>query len=498
MKNFKYLSLYKLSVYLKRKINAIPKEKIKDNVSSKEFQRNFISEHNLEMYNIISSKVFQKTNRDEVSKLILLSRYHESFKGETIPREVMRELGSLYPYYNEVKSKDFEPDIDKDFYSDLFKTNLPLLIFRTIDLSKIPLRSDKDLLVNCFGFNPKNFEEERKNLARKMLDLYSPVSDIFGFKNVLESIKNTSVEVLHPENYLQVKNILFRKNERLEEIKKSFENILLNTINEFKEIIPFSVFEDGSRLKGRIKSPGSIVLKMIDKDLPTSKVLDLHDLVAFTVLVENQKDAIELWELLKSQFNTSLCEDYISSPRTRTGYQALHVDIFYDEIRVEVQIKTPEMYLRSEKGDWSHAIYKNKSMKDVFLKLQELFTTLENSSTLRSEAYLINIRGERISAHYSFNSENHNIRLDKDSNVFDLIMLSKISKNPFKVKVYSKNTGVEFPYTHIIREGSSYVLEISKEQKQFTKKDLYDLRACCFNGESHVYLSNLIKKTSKK
>jgi len=29
-------------------------------------------------------------------------------------------------------------------------------------------------------------------------------------------------------------------------------------------------------------------------------------------------------------------------------------------------------------------------------------------------------------------------------------------------------------------------------------KDLYDLRACCFNGESHVYLSNLIKKTSKK
>ncbi len=458
------------------------------------FQKQFLDNYNNDMYNLVNSNVFNISGRNDISKLILLSKYHETYKDEILPREILRELNPLYDKYLELKSKDLEKNIDKKYYANLFKNNIPLLIFRTIALSKIPLNSDKELLVNCFGLSSKNFEEERKNLAERMLELYSPVSDIFGFKNVLESIKNTSVEALYPENYGKVNNFLLKKKKRLDYLKNNFETFLQDQIDSVKELIHFSVFEDGSKVKGRIKSPGSIVLKMIDLDKPASKMFELHDLIAFTVLVENIEDARSFWGLLKYEFNSEMCEDFISSPRSWTGYQALHVDVYFGEVRVEVQVKTPQMYLRSEKGDWSHAVYKNKSMREEFLKLQEFFSLLENSSMFKNDFHLINTRGSRITAHYVFDSGSKEVRLDKNSNVFDLIISSKVNRNPFKVKAFSKNTGVEMSYTQIVRDGGGYVLKQSNNSNELTKKELYDLRACCVSGDAKVYLTNLIKK----
>jgi hypothetical protein len=470
--------------------------------------REYVLEHNQIMYDLINSRVFNlKSDKDKISKLLLLSKYHEIYKEDTIPKEILRKLGPLYDEYLELKSKDLSSEIDAKFYSNLFENNLPLIIFRTLDLANLPLKSDKELLVNCFNFNSRKFEEERKNLALKMLDLYSPISDIFGFKKILESIKDTAVDVLYPENYNQIKKFLYKNKMRLFQIKQDFQKkILKETIHPLNDLIKFSTFEDGSIIKGRVKAPGSIVLKMINEDLPPSKMLELHDLVAFTVLTDTEENARSLWELIKHDFqiqdDSDFCEDFISSPRGRTGYQALHVDVFFEGIRIEVQIKTPEMYLASERGEWAHAIYKNPSMKQSLLKLSEFFSVLENSSVLKNNVHSIDTRGKRFLAYYEYTKNkkinNVEIRLDKDSTVFDLVMLSKINKDPFKVKVYSKNTGVEVLYNQLVREGSTYVLKTVPEPINFNKKELkkklYDLRACCVSGEANFYLTNLIKK----
>lgn len=470
--------------------------------------KQYVMEHNQVMHDLINSKVFNfKSDKDKISKLLLLSKYHEIYREDTIPKEILRKLGPLYDEYLELKSKDLSPDIDAKFYLNLFENNLPLIIFRTLDLANIPLKSDKELLVNCFNFNPRKFEEERRNLALKMLDLYSPISDIFGFKNILSSIKDTSVDVLYPDKYSKIKRYLDKNNSRLIQIKQDFENRMLNeTIYPLNDLINFSTFEDGSIFRGRIKSPGSIVLKMINEDLPPSKILELHDLVAFTILTDTVENARSLWELIKHDFHiqddSEFCEDFISSPRGRTGYQALHVDVFFEGVRVEVQIKTPEMYLASERGEWAHAIYKNPDMKQAFLKLSEFFSLLENTAVLKSNVHSVDTRGKRFIAYYEHKKNkrlNHvEIRLDKDSTVFDLVMLSKLDRDPFKVTVHSKNTGLELSYNQLIREGTTYVLKVNSNPFTFNKKELkkklYDLRACCVSGEANFYLSNLIKK----
>lgn len=473
--------------------------------------REYVMEHNQVMHDLINSEVFNlKSDKDKISKLLLLSKYHELYKNDVIPKDILRKMGTLYDEYLELKSKDLSPDLDVNFYSNLFENNLPLIIFRTLDLANIPLSSEKELLVNCFGFNPRKFEEQRKNLAVKMLDLYSPISDILGFKNILSSIKDTGVEVLYPDNYKNIKRYIDNNNARLVEIKQNFESKLLQEIiYPINDVIKFSTFEDGSIIKGRVKSPGSVVLKMINYDLPPSKMLELHDLVAFTLLTDSEENARGLWDLIKHEYqiqdNTDFCEDFISSPRGRTGYQALHVDVFFEGFRIEIQIKTPEMYLASEKGKWSHAIYKNPDMKPAFLKLNEFFSLLENSAVFKSDVHSVDTRVKRFIVYYEYTRNkklNHvEIRLDKDSTVFDLVMLSKLDRDPFKVKVYSKNTGIELSYNQLIREGTTYVLKVDSKPFTYTKKELkkklYDLRANCVSGEANFYLSNLIKKMSK-
>lgn len=459
----------------------------------------YIMEHNNSMFNFLNSNlanVEYKKGQFNISKLLLLSLFHETRNNEPVPRLIRRELGSLYHDYLDLKNNDFNPKAEGTYYSSLFEKNLPLLIFRTLDISKLPLNGDKDLLVNWFNFNPKKIEEEKRNLATVMYNVYHPIADILGFNSVLNDIKNLSVQTLYPDNYRKIDSNMRSNYEYLNNIKKSFTNELQTLININSNDVSFFPFEEGSYVKGRIKSAGSIVLKMIEKDLPITKMLELHDLVAFTILVEDVNQARYFWNFIKDVYNHGemFSEDFITNPRGRTGYQALHVDVFHKGVRVEIQIKTPEMYVRSEHGEWSHAIYKNEEMKPGLLKLAEFASILKTSDSFKSNAPFLNLRGSRIIAFYNNEGARNEIYLDKYSTIFDLIVQSKVSKDPFKVKVFSSNTGCELFYTQLVNDGSSYMFEKLPVPEKISKKKLYDIRACSISGEANLYLSNLILK----
>ncbi len=480
--------------YFKKMIDDTEKFYLK---SPRSRYSNLVYEHNMAMYNFLNSNlVTPDKSKFDVSKLLLLSLYHEMHKDHRIPKEVQKSIGPLYEQFIELKLNDMNSNVPTSYYSDLFEKNLPLLIFRTIDVSKIPLNGDKKLLIDWFNFHPKRFDEERYNLANIMYKFYYPISDLLGFETVFNEIKNTSVQTLYPENYKKIESNLRLNFEHLQGIKHSFEEEIRKLIEINSDDVIFCPFENGSLVKGRIKSAGSIVLKMNEKDLPITKMLELHDLVAFTVLVKDEVQARHFWEFIKDKYNHGdiFSEDYISNPRVNTGYQALHVDVYHKNVRVEIQIKTPEMYVRSERGDWCHAIYKNDEMKPGLLKVAEFVSAMKSSTPFKSNAPFLNLRGARLIAYYVNEGVQKEIYLDKYSTVFDMIMQSKISRDPFKVKIYSQNTGAEIFYNQLVNDGSTYIFKLINRRENLPKRTLYDLKSYCKNTESINFLKNEIKR----
>lgn len=355
-------------------------------------QVNLSWEHHLQLHNFLKSDLCAKVLPEykegvhtylNINNLLFFSLYHESYK--KIPRSIKKKLNSndLMDTYTLLKKQDFEGNSSMDFYIDTFSKNLPLLIFKTIDIAFLPLDGDKDYLVSCFGFssNDKKFEEEKMNVANIMSTFYYSLADYSGFNIVFNKIRNTSTSVLYPLEHRKVLTQLYDVSDKLQSVKKSFEDNFHDLRNENKDIT-FHKFENNSFIKGRIKEPGSITLKLIERKFNLN-IRELHDLIAFTVLVDSEDEAYKFHNFLKEKYRSELYEDYIQNPR-KTGYQALHTDIFYNGIRVEIQIKTPEMYRNSECGNWSHALYKSNSIEKIIGidRINKLFSVLKGFNSV--------------------------------------------------------------------------------------------------------------------
>lgn len=108
-------------------------------------------------------------------------------------------------------------------------------------------------------------------------------------------------------------------------------------------------------MKSRVKSPKSIMDKLIRKNLePTIEVAikNINDIAGIRVICSFLSDIYEVADMLKRQEDITLIEekDYIKNPKAN-GYRSLHMvletPIFFSDhvepLRVEVQIRTIAM-----------------------------------------------------------------------------------------------------------------------------------------------------------
>ncbi|MDD4110313.1 MAG: RelA/SpoT family protein [Clostridia bacterium] len=212
--------------------------------------------------------------------------------------------------------------------------------------------------------------------ANQIFELYAPLAARLGLSSIKTELEDIAFSTLYPDEY---KNIIGMVELKFKERE--------NAINNLKEQIKSTMKELGlsGELMGRKKHTYSIYKKFKEKGGNLEKI---YDLIAVRAILPTIADCYvllgkihEIFTPLQNRF-----KDYIAIPKSN-GYQSLHTTILFENIPVEVQIRTQEMHRSAEFGVAAHWIYKEKRTKTDSLdeKLGWIREIMENEQSMTSE-----------------------------------------------------------------------------------------------------------------
>ncbi len=218
-------------------------------------------------------------------------------------------------------------------------------------------------------------DHKQRSIAQETMDIYAPLANRLGLHRIKQILEDLSFKYLRPDMYKQITDWL--------EENQVIERKIIDKVVEHLEKIIQSNGIKGS-VTGRIKHKYSIHKKMQQLALSLD---EMHDIMAFRVLVEDLKDCYAMLGFVHSEWRPvhGRIKDYISTPKNN-GYQSLHTTVIGPEgERIEIQIRTEEMHRQAEYGVASHWLYKdntNINQKDTAqcTWLQEVFQRQRNES----------------------------------------------------------------------------------------------------------------------
>ncbi len=212
-------------------------------------------------------------------------------------------------------------------------------------------------------------EEKRMKIAKETMDIYAPLANRLGIQWMKIELEDLSFKYLKPESYQEIESKLAKVNLETEPYIEKVTKILSAKLDEYHV---------QHKIYGRLKHYYSIYRKMQSQNISFEQV---HDLVAFRIIVETIRDCYtllgilhELWTPIPGRF-----KDYIAMPKAN-DYRSLHTTVIcLDGERAEFQVRTREMHEIAEKGIAAHWKYKdNGSVDEVeqqkFQWVQELLS----------------------------------------------------------------------------------------------------------------------------
>lgn len=219
---------------------------------------------------------------------------------------------------------------------------------------------------------------KQRRIAQETMDIYAPLANRLGLNKLKRQLEDLSFKYLRPDVYNQIDHWL--DNHQVVE-----KHIIDNVVDMLDKLLKENDIE--GHPYGRIKHKYSIYKKMQSQSLTLD---EMHDIMAFRVLVKDIKDcyavlglAHSLWKPVYGRF-----KDYISMPKAN-GYQSLHTTVIGPEgERIEIQIRTEEMHRLAEHGVAAHWLYKEQgrvNSKDLeqFSWLREIFERQSDESDSR-------------------------------------------------------------------------------------------------------------------
>lgn len=263
--------------------------------------------------------------------------------------------------------------------------------------------------------------EKVKPFCKKVLEIYSPLCEYLNLNEVKKDLDERAFKILNPDGYDLVTKLLEDNsiNDALKESYLKYLKLLANVLGYKVEI------------KGRIKSKYSTYQKLSKylKEGKGSKLAEIRDILAFSVITNNINECYSFCEALKT-FTVEIPElfdDYITHPKPN-GYKAMQMTSQISEISkmfVEIQILTDEMYYFNTYGPASHIAYKAskarfaKSSKDLDW-IEKIHKSISEHVNLREKRFSIPITGEIFKNQiFVFTPKGLLIELEKGDTVID-------------------------------------------------------------------------------
>ena len=191
--------------------------------------------------------------------------------------------------------------------------------------------------------------EQQKRIARETLEIYAPIANRLGLHGVFQELEELGFRFLYPNRYrVLAKAVKAARGNRREVVGK-----ILSAIKKRLE-----GFDVEAGVNGREKHLYSIYIKMAEKSLSFSEVLDIY---GFRIIVKDIPSCYLALGALHSLYKPipGKFKDYIAIPKAN-GYQSLQSTLFGPYgTPIEIQIRTQEMHRIAEAGVASHWLYKS-------------------------------------------------------------------------------------------------------------------------------------------
>lgn len=222
--------------------------------------------------------------------------------------------------------------------------NTQKIILSIIKDIRIILIKLADRLHNMRTLQYKKREEKRVENALETLDLYAPIADRFGIYRMKTELEDLGLKYANPKEFNRVNDLVREEEER----SRLFIEEMLGKINEI-----LSNEECEYDVKVRTKNIYGVYKRL----MRTASSLDeIHDLIAFKILVDNVNLCYSLLrpihEVYKPVFDKF--KDYICLPK-KNMYQSIHTTVNgLNGKLVQMQLRTFEMDKVASLGITAH------------------------------------------------------------------------------------------------------------------------------------------------
>jgi len=202
--------------------------------------------------------------------------------------------------------------------------------------------------------------QDMLTMAQETREIYAPLAGRLGMARVESELEDLAFAILETEKYEWIRNQVELESKQW----RSYVDRVCTILRE--EMAKLGL---RAEVSGRVKHLYSFYQKLKRtaggserlEDLQAADFSQIHDLIAFRILVESTPDCYlalghvhSLWKPKEGRI-----KDFIANPKSN-GYRALHTTVFcLDDQLVEIQIRTRAMHEMAEYGVAMHWHYKD-------------------------------------------------------------------------------------------------------------------------------------------
>jgi GTP diphosphokinase / guanosine-3',5'-bis(diphosphate) 3'-diphosphatase len=293
---------------------------------------------------------------------IVAALLHDSIeRGAATPNDIKSEFGdevfSLVDGVTKVSKVKLKGSAQEVFVENLRK----MFIAIAKDLRVVFLRfAERIDNLGTLGFLP---EDRRLKYAKETLEIYSPLAERLGMKEVKTQMDNLSFPCAYPDEYEKMKKL---EDLHLKGSEKLIDRIVEDLSSAIRKI------DRDVLVYGRRKSLFSLWNKLKRPEINWD-IEKIHDLIAFRVITDSVENCYASMGVVHELYKPVIyipISDFIANPKPN-GYRSIHTKVFVNEDKIaEFQIRTKEMHQQAEFGaaaHWAYSDLKTKSVSDKLL-----------------------------------------------------------------------------------------------------------------------------------